>query len=287
MENSNVNSDDCLGNNLMNCKNVIHWFDCNEIDIWKYIYWSFYWSNQMDTDYNYYWDNNYEEISCWTASNAIFSFAIFESSNIYYSINCYNSKNLFWCFWIKNKEYCIFNKQYTKEEYENLVPKIISHMKKTWKWWEFFPSNISAFGYNESVAQEYYPSTKSEALKSWLNWSDYQKPDPKVKKVINANMLPKNISDIPDDILNWAIECDETKKLFKIIPQELEFYRKYNLPIPKKHPDQRHLDRMKLRNPRKLYNRKCDKCNVDMKTTYDPNREELVYCEECYNKEIY
>jgi len=100
-------------------------------------------------------------------------------------------------------------------------------------------------------------------------------------------MLPKNISDIPDDILNWAIECDETKKLFKIIPQELEFYRKYNLPIPKKHPDQRHLDRMKLRNPRKLYNRKCDKCNVDMKTTYDPNREELVYCEECYNKEIY
>jgi hypothetical protein len=27
------------------------------------------------------------------------------------------------------KEYCILNKQYTKEEYEILVPKIIEHMK--------------------------------------------------------------------------------------------------------------------------------------------------------------
>jgi len=60
--------------------------------------------------------------------------------------------------------------------------------------------------------------------------------------------------------LNWAIECEITKKPFKIIREELEFYRKHNLPIPRRHPDQRHLDRMKLRNPRKLFMRKCDKC---------------------------
>jgi len=43
---------------------------------------------------------------------------------------------------------------------------------------------------------------------------------------------------------------------------------------------------MKLRNPRKLYDRKCDKCSIDIKTTYSPERPEIVYCEECYNKEI-
>jgi hypothetical protein len=59
------------------------------------------------------------------------------------------------------------------------------------------------------------------------------------------------------------------------------------LPIPRRHPDQRHLDRMALRNPRKLFDRKCDKCQVDMKTTYAPERKETVYCEECYNKEVY
>ena len=45
-----------------------------------------------------------------------------------------------------------------------------------------------------------------------------------------------------------------------LIPQELDFYRKHNLPILKIHPDQRHLDRMKLRNPRKIFKRDCDKC---------------------------
>jgi CxxC-x17-CxxC domain-containing protein len=44
---------------------------------------------------------------------------------------------------------------------------------------------------------------------------------------------------------------------------------------------------MKLRNPRKLFDRKCDKCGKDIKTTYAPDRPEIVYCEECYEKEIY
>jgi formylmethanofuran dehydrogenase subunit E len=87
--------------------------------------------------------------------------------------------------------------------------------------------------------------------------------------------------------LNWAIECEVTKKPFRIIKQELEFYRKHNLPVPKKHPDIRHLERMKLRNPRKLFDRKCDKCDCEMKSTYSKNREEIVYCEGCYEKEVY
>ena len=120
-----------------------------------------------------------------------------------------------------------------------------------------------------------------------LNWSTYQQPFPKVEKIIPANKLPNNIKEIPDDILNRAIECEVTKKPFKIIKQELEFYRKHNLPIPKRHPDQRHIDRMDLRNPRKLYDRKCDKCSKNIKTTYSPDRKEIVYCEECYNREVY
>jgi hypothetical protein len=92
------------------------------------------------------------------------------------------------------------------------------------------------------------------------NWSDYESPVPKVEKIIPAGKLPENIADIPDYILNWAIKCEVSEKPFRIISQELEFYRKHNLPIPKKHPDVRHSERMKLRNPRKLFDRNCDKC---------------------------
>ncbi|MEI8092194.1 MAG: hypothetical protein WCG98_08655 [bacterium] len=89
------------------------------------------------------------------------------------------------------------------------------------------------------------------------------------------------------------IICEVSSKPFRIIPQELAFYNKHNLPLPTKHPDVRHAERIKLRNPRKLRNRTCSKCGTDMQTTYAPDlpdvagRPEVVYCEQCYNKEIY
>ncbi|MFA5917624.1 MAG: hypothetical protein WC850_05325 [Candidatus Gracilibacteria bacterium] len=221
--------------------------------------------------------------------NVFFSNIVVQGcNNIYYSNTIYNnSSNLFGCVGMVSKQYCILNKQYTKEEYEELVPKIIEHMKKTGEWGEFFPSSISPFGYNETVANEYFPLSKNEAIEKGFKWSDYEIPFPKVEKIIPANMLPDNIKDIPDDILNWAIECELTKKPFKIISQELEFYRKHNLPIPRRHPDLRHLDRMALRNPRKLFDRKCNKCGNDIKTTYSPDKKEIVYCEECYERQVY
>jgi hypothetical protein len=167
-----------------------------------------------------------------------------------------------------------------------LVSKIIEEMQRVWVWGDFKPASLSPFGYNETVASEYFPLTKEQAKKKGFNWSDYEAPFPKVEKIIPASKLPDDITKIPDDILNWAIECEVTKKPFRIIPQELEFYRKHNLPIPRRHPDQRHLDRMALRNPRKLFERKCDKCKTDMLTTYAPERPETVYCEGCYNKEV-
>jgi hypothetical protein len=90
-----------------------------------------------------------------------------------------NCSNLFGCSGLKSASYCILNKQYTKAEYEILVPKIIEHMMKisspsdegdahraggVMEWGEFFPSSMSPFGYNETVAQEYYPMTRDEVL---------------------------------------------------------------------------------------------------------------------------
>ena len=55
---------------------------------------------------------------------------------------------------------------------------------KTGEWGEFFPSSLSPFGYNETVASEYFPLSKEEALKQGFNWSDYEAPFPKVEKTI-------------------------------------------------------------------------------------------------------
>jgi len=63
---------------------------------------------------------------------------------------------------LNTAKYCILNKQYTKEEYEKLMPKIIEYMEKTEEWGEFFPASLSPFGYNETIAMEYFPLTREE-----------------------------------------------------------------------------------------------------------------------------
>ena len=273
---------------IRNAKNALNCFESQEIEDCKNMT---YWVQIKNCHDGYVVvdnsENCYEIVSCIANYNSLFVYCSWNNNRCYYVDTCENSEDLFLCAGLKNKRYCIMNKQYTKEEYLELVPKIIAHMKETWEWWEFFSTALSPFWYNETVAQEYYPLTQEEAVKRWYKWNTYEAPFPKVEKIIPAEKLPNDISGIPDDILAWAIECEITKKPFRIIGPELDFYRKHNLPIPKRHPDQRHLDRMNLRNPRKLYERNCDKCSKNIESTYAPERKETVYCEECYNKEIY
>ncbi len=239
--------------------------------------------NQFVYEWVAIWMNEFHNAFCVTFTN---------SKDIYYCESCYNTSNLFGCVGLRNAEYCILNKQYSKEEYETLVPKIIEHMRKTGEWWEFFPSSLSPFGYNETVAMEYFPIERRDVArnisadgKAIFNWSDYENPKPDVTKIIPASKLPENIKDIPDDIINWAVECEVTWKPFRILKSELEFYRRHSLPIPRKHPDERHMDRMRIRNGRKLNDVNCTNCNKGIQTTYEP-WQAIIYCEECYNNEL-
>jgi hypothetical protein len=229
----------------------------------------------------------YRAIGTGPANRCAFVSICAEANDCLYCTNCNNCSFCFGCAGLKNQQYCILNKQYTKEEYEQLVPQIILHMQQTREWGQFFPISISPFAYNETVAQEYSPLTKEEVLQRGWKWRDQIDEIPAVDRVIPAAKLPDSIDDVPDDVLNWAIECETTKRPFRIIAQELNFYRKMRLPIPHLHPNERHKRRMALRNPRKLWTRTCGKCGKEIQTTYDPERPEKVLCEECYLKEVY
>ncbi|PIR51605.1 hypothetical protein COU78_00175 [Candidatus Peregrinibacteria bacterium CG10_big_fil_rev_8_21_14_0_10_49_24] len=208
-------------------------------------------------------------------------------SDLFYCLQCHQTKNSFGCVGFRSGNYCILNKQYTKEDYDELVPKIVKHMQSTEEWGEYFPVRMSPFAYNETVAQEYFPMTKEEVLARNWKWRDATDDIPKVEKTIPAAQLPHSIQNIPDDILNWAITCETTGRPFLVTKQELSFYRNIQIPVPHFHPDERHRKRIALRNPRKLWKRKCDTCGKDIQSTYDPDRHETVYCEECYLKEMY
>lgn len=103
------------------------------------------------------------------------------------------------------------------------------------------------------------------------------------ERVIGYGIAQKNIDDISAGIL----QCEVTGSPFKIIKQELAFYIENGLPVPTKHPDQRHKERLEQRNPRTLYEGSCSECGVNIITTYEPERPEKVVCENCYQKLVY
>jgi len=286
-----VQNIDSTGDNLNHCKNATDCFDCNELHDCKYCTDCLMgakdcqdihvWGSGMELSYN----------SCIIGANVrniISGYYVTRGcENVFYSIYCgRTSSNLLGCIGIEHDSYCIFNKKYPEDEYKELESKIISHMRKTGEWGEFFPPSISGFGYNETMAQSFFPLTKEEALKKGFQWSDFE-PIVEADRTINATELPDDINDIPDDVLNWAICCEKTGKPFRLIPQELNFYRTHNLPMPRHHPDQRHFDRFVYKNPYTMWKRECGKCQKEIQTTYAPDRPETVYCEECYLKEVY
>ena len=175
------------------------------------------------------------------------------SHEVWYSDLCFYCNHLFGCAGLRNQSYCIFNKQYTKEEYERLVPQIIEKMQETGEWGEFFPPSLSPFGYNETVAQEQYFVEKADLSSSdGYKWSDYAL-DPKIPE--GAELVhPANYSDeqwrslIDDErISSKIIICEVSRRPFVLQKMEIAFYKKHGIPLPKRHPDVRHAERMKMR----------------------------------------
>ncbi|MFA5750560.1 MAG: hypothetical protein WC895_05115 [Candidatus Shapirobacteria bacterium] len=156
-------------------------------------------------------------------------------------------------------------------------------MQKDRTWGEFLPAALSPFAYNESVAQEYFPLTKDEIIKRKWRWKALEEKAFSLK----MSVIPPDIRGVTDDILRQTLACATCGKQFKIIPQELRFYREMLLPVPLSCHDCRHHRRMALRNPRHLWSRQCAKCGKGIETTYAPDRPEQIYCEECYLKEVY
>jgi len=300
-------SQNSVGDNILNSKNLYMCFDIfDDVEDCKYIIHGaeardVYDGFGLGANFN----NSYEIVD--TGDNATLNrFAVYTHScqNTSYTYACKNSTDLFGCVGLRSKKYCILNKQYTKEKYEALIPKIKKHMEempyvdkkgRVYKYGEFFPSEISPFAYNETIAQEYYTKTKSEVLEQGYNWRD---PDKKQYKItLKASDLPDHIKDVKDDILNQVIECEHADPpaggcneqcmgAFKIIPSELQFYRVMNLALPRLCSNCRHYRRLKQRTPFKLWDRICAKCGKDVKTSYAPDRPEIIYCEACYNQEV-
>jgi len=294
-----------IGNNLLNVKNCVECFDVYDSENCKYSYRTISIKDCMDTDLALTSELMYEyNTGAKNDSNVKFSFSAIEQvRNSEYTDSCMSCSNIFGCISLRNKDYAILNKTYSKEEYESLVEKIKKHMndmpyidkkERIYKYGEYFPIELSRFAYNETASQDYFPLTKEQIIEEGYNWFE-----PEIKHyeiTIKGTDIPEDIKEVDEKILSEVLGCiheekcqHQCLKVFRITKDELQFYKKYNIPIPNICSNCRHYNKFAKLLPLKLWHRRCMKegCQNEFETSYAPDRPEIVYCERCYQQEVY
>lgn len=103
---------------------------------------------------------------------------------------------------------------------------------------------MSPFDYNETVAQEFFPLSSTEAKeKNFVRMDiNYDTKVPKGTVMLTQETLPA-IEDATEEICNQIIQCSISGRPFRLTNQEFAYYKRYHLSLPHIHPDERHQKR--------------------------------------------
>ncbi len=211
-----------------------------------------------------------------------------------YVTRSFGGSHLFGSVGIRNSQHVILNKRYSAEQYEDLRAQIIEHMKnmpfkdklgRLYDYGEFFPLELSPFPYNDTVAQRFFPLTKEQAEERGFWWQELEERPYQITK--KTSDLPDHIKDVQDSILKETIECEKCRKGFKVIPRELEFLRKMNVPFPRNCPWCRINEKFDqwIKNLR-VIDRKCSECGIEFQTHYSEDEVKDILCKTCYQNTI-
>jgi len=275
------NSNDCTGSMVFNSKTSTNIFDTRDAEDCKYIVVTVDIKDSMDVYHvGYSCERTYESQGMVRDTNVFFSHLCYDNSDMQYGDTCHNSQELFGCISLKKKKYCIFNTQYSKEEYLELKERIIKQMTNRGEYGEFYPVEMSPFGYNETQGMVYMPMTKEEVLANGWKWED-DMPGTYGKETVSETP-----SGYDDSITKEVLKCSRSGKNYNITPYELSFYKQHKLPIPDLCPEERYQDRINLRPKRELFDRSCSNCKKQVQSSYSTSQVDIVYCYNCYKDAV-
>lgn len=290
-----TNSENCEGDNHVHSKDLVYCFNGTNSEHCTYGYKFDATNDAMDVDCMGYDRSEllYEIIGGSGDFSCSFLDSCWHCSEVMYSNLCFSSKNSFGCVGLVQKQYCILNTQYDPATYQALCTKIIAHIQATGEYGEFFPTHISPYGYNETVAQLNYPLKQAEVLNRGWSW----KSDELVTSLPQSVSLPNDINDVPITFAQTVLQCDSCTKNYRITQAEITLLKQIQLPLANTCPQCRYIQRFHTINPNKLWQRQCmctqtdhahkGRCPTEFSTTYAPERIQLVYCAGCYKKMVY
>ena len=152
-----INSEDCKGNFIVNCKNTHQSFDVKKCWDCGYCAQLIDFKDSYDANCSEHSEFAYEHIGHAWNYNVKFSLTSGNCRDADYTDLCVQSKNLFGCISMKRAEHCVLNKQYSEDEYFALRKDLVARMTERGEYGEYFPVELSPFKYEETIANDYFP----------------------------------------------------------------------------------------------------------------------------------
>jgi hypothetical protein len=288
---------DVTGSMIFNSKSVLNSYDVYNAEDSKNIVLVVDVKDSMDAyHFGFRSELAYEAHGLTHVYDVMFSHLSYDDSHLMYCDSCHNSQDLFGCVGVRQGNNVIMNKKYTATEYPDLKEKIIRHMKETGEFGEFFPPQLSPFGYNETQGNIYMPLSKEEALRQGYAWED-QVPGTFGKETVNGRDIPDDITQVEDSIQKEILACETCGKNYNIVRPELDFYRLQRVPLPRRCPDCRYKRRIAERPRRAIITRRCaciqpahvhgqTGCEDICDTPFTEDDAARIFCTSCYQAEV-
>ena len=150
---------------------------------------------------------------------------------------------------------------------------------------EFFPIQDSTYGYNETIAQQYFPLSKDQAKEKNVLREEYEYH---VNIPENATIIQGNLTEkAGEDVISKVILSTQSQKPFRIMKKEREFCNTHGIPLPQTHPDERFAQMRTSRPSQNLNLRNCSKTNQQMLSIYSQNTTFPVWSTEVFDQEVF
>lgn len=127
-------SENCTGDYIFQSKDLYNCFDVSDSRSGAYLFDGYMLINSYDCDYCISSEYLYESENCANCYNSSYLEDCADMIDCHWCDDCIDLKNCFGCVRLSHKQYCLFNRQYTKEEY----------LKRLARWRDKLPEEILA-----------------------------------------------------------------------------------------------------------------------------------------------
>lgn len=223
------------------------------------------------------------------AKNCLFSCLVHHSQNMEYCYNCHNCENCFGCVGLNRKKYCIFNTQYSEEEYWSLVDKIKCTMMDRGEYGQYMPASIGGSYVWEGASVPFFMTTKEEADKIGIRDYDPNSMGANGTAVDPATARkPEQLPDLIDDLdpAEWVgkpIWDEEKQRAYAFLEPEIAIYKQLRIPAPKEHFITRLRNIQLEQNTAVFEDVTCFNCSKQIRVAKNHTyKKRKIYCKDCY-----